>query len=105
MTNTEEEQMYIDLDHFIKNNKPEFAISSVSSYILKKGKEIYNEYKNLQNTNINPNPIYTIFGGTGYVTYGLYKSKEQIIYLVAVYLQTITDYVIMDSNNEKLFDL
>jgi hypothetical protein len=100
-----DEQMYIDLDYFIANNRPEFAISSVSSYILKKGKEIYNEYKNLQNTNINPNPIYTIFGGTGYVTYGLYKSKEQIIYLVAVYLQTITDYLIMDSNNEKLFDL
>jgi len=99
--NNSEEHNYTHLDNFIANNKSDFPISSISSYILKKGKEMYNEYKNLQNTN----EIYKIFGGTCYLSYGLYKSKENIIYLIVVNVQTITDYVIMDSNNERLFDL
>jgi len=90
----------IELDDFIKNNKETDDIfCKISSRDLKNGKKIYNKMKEIQNTS------YQIFGGNGYVSYGLYRSKEQIIYLIKVNIQTIIDYTIVDLKNEYYFDL
>jgi hypothetical protein len=51
------------------------------------------------------NTSYQIFGGSGYVSYGLYKSKQQIIYLIRVNIQEPTEYVKVNEENENFFDL
>jgi hypothetical protein len=90
----------IEIDDFIKNNKETDDIfCKISSRDLKNGKKIYNKMKEIQNTS------YQIFGGNGYVSYGLYRSKEQIIYLIKVNIQTVIDYTIVDLKNEYYFDL
>ena len=94
---------YDEFDNLIKNNKEsdDVIFGYIRSFHLKEGKKIYNQMKNIENTNTS----YVIFGGSGLVTYGLYKSKQQIIYLIKVYLQDPTDYVKVDEKNENLFDL
>jgi len=84
-------KMYEDLDKFISETSPsdnihEFAISSRD---LRNGKKIYNEMKN------DPLPNYKIFGsnGGGYTCFGLYKSKEQNMYIIVIDVQTPTDYI------------
>lgn len=94
---------YDEFDNLIKNNKEkdDDIFYYISCRDLKNGKKIYNQMKNIENTNTS----YEIFGGNGYVSYGLYKSKQQIIYLVRVNIQEPTDYVKVNEENEKLFDL
>jgi hypothetical protein len=103
MSNKEDMYNYDTLDDFIANNNTQgFHMSSISSYILKQGKNIYNEMKISQNMN----KIYIIFGYTGYISYGLYKSKEEIYLLVFnSHTQTFKDYIKMSIENERLFDL
>jgi hypothetical protein len=93
---------YQYLDDFIATNEPGYHMSCISSYILKKGKKIYNEMKISQNKSA----IYMCFGSTGYTNYGLYRCKEQNIYLMVVNAEnTVTDYLKIDVNNEHHFDL
>jgi len=88
---TYKQSMYDELDKFIADNKPtenirQFCISGRDLY---DGKKMYNEMKN------DPNPKYEIFGsnGCGYQCFGLYKSKDQNIYIIKVIVQIPTDYV------------
>ena len=70
-----------EIDDFIKNNEESDDIfCTISSKHLRIGKKIYNEIKNLQTTTCSG------FGsnGGGLTCFGIYKSKEQIIYLIQV---------------------
>jgi len=88
---TYKQSMYDELDKFIADNKPtenirQFCISGRDLY---DGKKMYNEMKN------DPNPKYEIFGsnGCGYQCFGLYKSKDQNMYIIEVNVQTPVHYV------------
>jgi hypothetical protein len=88
------------LDDFIKT-KGEFRSVyglPMSQRTLDKGKEVYAELKNSEGSS------YEIIGGSGYTSYALYKSKECIIYVIQVNLNTPTDYVKIDVNNERIFN-
>ena len=88
-----------EIDDFVKNHKEsDHIFSSISTRDLKNGNTIYKKLKDLQDTD------YFIFGSSGWTSFGLYKSKEKIIYLIRVYVQTITDYTIIDLNNENYFN-
>jgi hypothetical protein len=100
MQNNEEDyqELYDYLDNFIATNNPnynlfEFAISYKDLY---KGKKKYNEMKKLNKV------TYEIFGsnGMGYISFGLYKSKDGIIYLIVVNIQTPTNYILIDNEEE-----
>ena len=81
------------LDKFIASNQPskktpfDFYISCRD---LDYGQKIIEQMK--QNTK----PSYEIFGSCGYNSFGLYKSSENIIYFIKVYLQTIEEYIVMN---------
>ena len=81
------------LDKFIASNQPskktpfDFYISCRD---LDYGQTILEQMK--QNTE----PRYTIFGCCGYNSFGLYKSRENVIYFINVYLQTIEEYTVMN---------
>ena len=47
-----------------------------------------------------PNPKYEIFGsnGSGHTSFGLYKSKDQNMYIIKVNVQTHVHYVKIDNN-------
>lgn len=93
---------YTILDDLIKNNKESDDIfCKISGKHLKAGKEMYNEMQDSQNIS------YDIFGsnGQGTTCFGLYKSKEQIIYLIHVSIQDPIGYTIVDVNNKYLFDV
>lgn len=45
-------------------------------------------------------PYYEIFGGTGYNSFGLYKSSENKIYVILVDLQTPIGYAIINSASD-----
>jgi hypothetical protein len=97
---THKQQIYDELDKFIAENEPtenirEFAISGRDLY---DGKKMYTEMKN----DPNPSPKYEIFGsnGCGYQCFGLYKSKDQNMYIIIV-VQTPTNYIKIE--NETLF--
>ena len=93
---------YQYLDDVIATTEPRYHMSRISSYILKKGKKIYNEMKISQNKSA----IYMCIGSTGYTSYGLYRCKEQNIYLMVVNAEnTVKDYLKIDVNNEHHFDL
>jgi len=88
---THKQKIYDELDKFITDNEPtenirEFAISGRDLY---DGKKMYNTMKN------DPNPKYEIFGsnGGGHQCFGLYKSKDQNIYIIEVNVQTPVHYV------------
>ena len=88
---THKQKIYDELDKFITDNEPtenirEFAISGRD---LCDGKKMYNTMKN------DPNPKYEIFGsnGGGYQCFGLYKSKDQNMYIIEVSVQTPVHYV------------
>jgi hypothetical protein len=81
------------LDKFIASNKPSKK-TPFSFYIscrdLDYGQKILEQMK--QNTE----PSYKIFGNCGYSSFALYKSSENIIYFIKVYLQTIEEYIVMN---------
>ena len=88
---THKQKIYDELDKFITDNEPtenirDFAISGRDLY---DGKKMYNTMKN------DPNPKYEIFGsnGGGYTCFGLYKSKDQNMYIIIVSVQTPVHYV------------
>ena len=95
---------YSKIDDFIKNNKESNNIfSSISSNDLKISKEKYNKIKNLHDIH------YSIFSrnswdGWDSIFFSLYRSKEQINYLIRVSNNTITDYTIINLKNEYYFD-
>ena len=81
------------LDQLIANYKPhnsphDFSISYAD---LAEGQKLF--YRMEQYTE----PYYEIFGGTGYNSFGLYKSSQNIIYVISVNLQTPTGYAIINS--------
>jgi hypothetical protein len=93
---------FIEIDDFInKNEESNHIFCRISSRDLKNGKKIYNEMQNSLNTR------YSIFGsnGGGTTSFVLYKSKEQIIYLLLIYIQSIVDYTVINEKNEYIFNL
>ena len=91
-----------ELDEFIANNKPDHHVySPISSKDLRNAKEIYNEMQHSSNN------YYELFGsnGCGITCFGLYKSKEQIIYLYSVRGQDLDGYMIIDLSNEYILSL
>jgi len=100
---TNKQKLYDELDKFISENEPAENIRQfdISDRDYCDGKKMYNKMKN------DPNPKYEIFGSTGgcYTCFGLYKSKEQNMYIFKV-VQTDTDYVkyYVKIENENLFD-
>ena len=98
---THKQKIYDELDKFISKNKPAENIRQfdISDRDYCDGKKLYNKMKN------DPNPKYEIFGSTGYTCFGLYKSKDQNMYIIKV-VQTNTDYVkdYVKIENENLFD-
>ena len=103
-TKVTNEYDYDYLDNFIAKNKNcNDLFGSITSRDLIYGKKIYNEMKKT----IFKNPSYKIFGGNGWGTscYALYKSKEEIIYLIRCNYQTPTDYLKINEEDENIFDL
>lgn len=100
---THKQKIYDELDKFISENEPAENIRQfdIPDRDYCDGKKMYKEMKN------DPNPKYEIFGsnGGGYTCFGLYKSKEQNMYIFKV-VQTDTDYVkdYVKIENENLFD-
>jgi hypothetical protein len=93
---------YQYLDDFIATHKPEYHMSCLSGYLLKRGKPIYNEMKISQDKSA----ICLWLGSTGQTNYALYRCKEQNIYLMVVGADdTVKDYLKIDVNNEHQFDL
>jgi hypothetical protein len=98
---THKQKIYDELDKFIAENKPtekenigKFEIS-IRDY--NDGKKMYNEMKN----DPSPNPKYEIFGsnGCGHQCFGLYKSKDQNMYIIEVRIQTPTNYIKIEDEN------
>jgi hypothetical protein len=87
---THKQKIYDELDKFISENEPAENIGQfdISGRDYCDGKKMYNKMKN-------DNPKYEIFGsnGGGYTCFGLYKSKDQNIYIIKVIVQIPTDYV------------
>jgi hypothetical protein len=100
---TNKQKLYDELDKFISENEPAENIRQfdIPDRDYCDGKKMYNKMKN------DPNPKYEIFGSTGgcYTCFGLYKSKDQNMYIFKV-VQTDTDYVkyYVKIENENLFD-
>jgi hypothetical protein len=93
---THKQKIYDELDKFITDNEQtenirDFAISGRDLY---DGKKMYNTMKN------DPNPKYEIFGsnGGGYTCFGLYKSKDQNMYIIIVRVQTPVHYIKIEDN-------
>jgi hypothetical protein len=90
-------KMYEYLDKFISETPPSDNIHEfqISCRDLRDGKKMYNKMRN------DPFPNYEIFGsnGGGYTCFGLYKSKDQKMYVIVVDIQTPTDYVIIENEN------
>ena len=87
---THKQKIYDELDKFISENEPAENIGQfdISGRDYCDGKKMYNKMKN------DPNPKYEIFGSNGgYTCFGLYKSKDQNIYIIKVIVQIPTDYV------------
>ena len=87
---THKQKIYDELDKFISENEPAENIRQfdIPDRDYCDGKKMYNKMKN------DPNPKYEIFGSTGgdYTSFGLYKSKDQNMYIFKV-VQIDTDYV------------
>ena len=96
---THKQKIYDELDKFIAETPPSDNIGQfdISCRDYCDGKKMYNEMKN------DPNPKYEIFGsnGGGYTCFGLYKSKDQNMYIIKVNVQTPTYYVKID--NDTIF--
>ena len=96
MHNTQE--IYDYLDSFITNNNPSYNLFefAISYRDLHNGKKKYNEMKKLDKVR------YEIFGsnGMGYTSFGLFKSKDGKIYLIVVNIQTPTNYILIESEEE-----
>ena len=75
------------LEDFMSSSKKS-TYPSISTSDLKYGKQLYNRMLT------EPGPDYRIIGsdGSGYICYGIYKSKEDKLYIVTV--------SILDSNTE-----
>ena len=93
---THNQKIYDELDKFIAETPPSDNIRelAISCRDLHDGKKMYNEMKN------HPNPKYEIFGsnGSGHTSFGLYKSKDQNMYIIKVNVQTPVHYVKIDNN-------
>jgi len=90
--------LYDYLENFIENNNPSFNIFefAISYRDLYNGKKIFNEIKKSDQV------CYEIFGsnGMGYTSFGLFKAKNKIIYLIVVNIQTPTNYIMIESEEE-----
>jgi len=86
------------LDTFIASNQPCHAKNvhyfDISCRDLNDGKKLFERMINYQG------PYYEIFGGCGYKSFGLYKSSENIIYLIVVDLQTPEHCMIINSASD-----
>ena len=84
------------LDKFISENKPvkESSYFSISFHDLDEGKKLFRRMNNYTA------PYFEIFGGCGYDSYGLYKSSENIIYLLVFNFQTIKHYSVINSETD-----
>ena len=94
---TYKQKIYDTLDKFISETKSSDNINdfSISCKDLHCGKKMYNKMKN------DPKQNYDIFGsnGCGYTCFGLYKSKDQNIYIIVVDVQTPIHYIKIEDEN------
>ena len=86
------------LDKFIASNQPCDAKNIHDFYIscrdLDDGKKLVERMATYAA------PYYEIFGGCGYKSFGLYKSSENIIYLIVVDMQTPEQYMVINSASD-----
>jgi hypothetical protein len=94
------EEMCDVLNNFIKNNEESDSIGgfAMSCRDMDNAKKEYEEVKNSKEST-----VYRIFGGCGSTAFSLYKSKEYIIYVIRVSVDTPTNYIKIDINNESVF--
>lgn len=99
MSETKNNDLYNLIEDFINKSKPDDSIHSfaISYRDLDNGKILYNKMIN------NNKQHYEIFGSNamGYTCFALYKSLNNIIYMIVVSIQTPTHYVII--NDESVF--
>jgi hypothetical protein len=79
------------LELFIHNNLP-VLLPLISYSDIKNAKKYYNLI------NLDEPTSYYIFASSGYTTYGYYKSKNNIIYVITIYFQDINAYSDFDSS-------
>jgi hypothetical protein len=97
MSTTNDLARFAILDKFISDNKPHDKRANyfdISCRHLNEGKKLFSRMKSYTA------PYYEIFGGCGYDSYGLYKSSENIIYLLVFNFQTIQNYIVINSEND-----
>jgi hypothetical protein len=96
MSTTNDLARFAILDKFISDNKPvkDPSYFSISFHDLNEGKKLFRQMNNYTA------PYYEIFGGCGYDSYGLYKSSENIIYLLVFNFQTIKHYSVINSETD-----
>ena len=96
--NQVDQKMYEYLDTFIAKNEPNFYLLefAISYKDLRAGKKLFQKMKN------SPKIGYEIFGsnGMGYTSFALYQSKDQLIYLIVVNIQTPTNYIIIEKEDD-----
>jgi hypothetical protein len=86
------------LDNYIKTHtESDDIFCRISSKHLDKGKKIYHEMQKSLNVR------FEIFGynGQGLTSFGLYKSKEQKIYLIYAQEQPVVGYTIITPENDR----
>jgi hypothetical protein len=96
MSGTTNNARFQNLDQLIANYKPhdsphDFSISYAD---LAEGQKLFYRMEQCAA------PYYEIFGGTGYNSFGLYKSSENKIYVILVDLQTPIGYAIINSASD-----
>lgn len=76
-----------ELETFISQNKPAEYLPCLSSLDIKNALTIYIETLNM------PNNTYEIFGNAGFTTYAIYKSSNNKMYIISVFIQTLESYI------------
>ena len=85
----------VNIDNFILNNKPTDDKLYISFKDLVKGKNLFNKIK------VDSGTKYKQFGSENYgsITYSLYKSQSQNIYLIVKKMCFISGYLLIEDDS------